>query len=255
MPKFSLERGFFNGRRRVIEFYPQHWLIKHPILAHTFFWENTDGSISLYDSGTSKTDAHHALSAIKKLGYNFNDIRDIIISHCHFDHIGGLHTIKRGNRNVQIIAHKVETHFLKNPLRLDNRHLRSIARWVYAPFFRYYDTRPIQVDEVVTSKTKNPFYNFIHLPGHTLGSMGIQLKDSGIIFTGDAFFTGKNGHIDYSPPIFSLDPTLERKSIPKLMDYEFEILVSSHGLPIKEAKIRLDKFLQLKERDDSSWRK
>jgi len=152
---------------------------------------------------------------------------------------------------IQTIAHKVETQFLKNPFSLDSRHLKGITKWVYAPFFRHYETKPIQVDEAVTSKTKNQFYNFIHLPGHTLGSMGIQLKNSGIILTGDALFTGKKGHIDYSPPVFSLDPVLERKSIPKLMDYEFEILASGHGLPIDNARIRLNKFLHPNIKTDS----
>ncbi len=229
----------------MIEFYPQHWMIKHPILAHIFFWENSDGSISFFDCGTSKKDALYALGAVKILGYNYTDIKDIIISHCHFDHIGGLPTIKKANSKIQVFAHKVETHFLKNPFSLDSRHLKCIAKWAYIPFFRHYDTRPIQVDKAITSKTKHPFLSFIHLPGHTLGSMGIHLKESGIILTGDALFTGKNGHIDYSPQVLSLDPVLERKSILKLMDYEFEILASSHGLPVNNARIRLDKFLYL----------
>ncbi len=220
-------------------------MIKHPILAHIFFWENSDGSISFFDSGTSKKDAFYALGAVKILGYSYADIKDLFISHCHFDHIGGLPTIKKANSRIQVTAHKVEAHFLKNPFSLDSRHLKGIAKWAYVPFFRHYDTRPIQIDKEITSKTKHKFYNFIHLPGHTLGSMGIHLKESEIILTGDALFTGKNGHIDYSPKAFSLDPVLERKSILKLMEYEFDILASSHGLPVNNARIRLEKFLHL----------
>ncbi|MFX0085173.1 MAG: MBL fold metallo-hydrolase [Candidatus Hodarchaeota archaeon] len=219
-------------------------MIKHPILGHTFFWANNDGSISFFDSGTSAKDAKLALRAIKKVGFNINDLKQLIISHSHFDHIGGIPTIKKTQPEIQIVAHKIETHFLENPYRLDSRHLRGFTKWVYLPFFRYFETRPIKVNHKVTSKTNDKFFSFIHLPGHTLGSMGLYLKDSGVIFTGDALYTGKNGHIDYSPSNFSLNPELERKSIQKLREYEFEILVSSHGLPINKARKRLEVFLE-----------
>ena len=152
-------------------------MIKHPILSHTFFWVNQDGSISLFDSGTSKKDARLTLGAIKKVGFRLNDLKHLIISHSHFDHIGGIPTIKKAQPEIQIIAHKVEKYFLENPYRLDSRHLRGLTKWVYLPFFRHFETRPIKVNHIVTSKTNHKFFNFIYLPGHTLGSMGLYLKN------------------------------------------------------------------------------
>ena len=222
-------------------------MIKHPILAHTFFWENNDGSVSIFDSGTSIKDAELVLGAIKKLGFQFSDIKHLIISHSHFDHIGGIPTIQKAHPKIMIIAHKVEAYFLENPFRLDSRHLRGITRWIFLPFFKRYETRPIRINSKVSSNTNHKYFGFIHLPGHTLGSLGLYLKDSRIIFAGDAFCTGKNGNMDYSPSNFSLSPDLERKSIPRLLVYDFNILTSSHGLPVNKAKKRLKTFLDRKK--------
>lgn len=83
------------------------------------------------------------------------------------------------------------------------------------------------------------------MPGHTLGSMALLIKNSGVMLTGDALYIGKNGHISYSPTRFSIDPTLERLSVKKLLNksLNFKIMVSSHGKPIDNAKMRLEKFI------------
>jgi len=51
----------------------------------------------------------------------------------------------------------------------------------------------------------------------------------------------------YSPSNFSLSPDLERKSIPRLLVYDFNILASSHGLPVNKARKRLKTFLDKKK--------
>jgi glyoxylase-like metal-dependent hydrolase (beta-lactamase superfamily II) len=229
----------------IIEFAPQHWMVQHPILAHTFFWENSDGIISIFDSGASLKDAKKTLLAIRTLGYSLDTVKDLIISHCHFDHIGGKAFFQKIIPRLKVIAHRVEAHFLKSPYSLDSRHLKGISRWLFTPVFKRYDTRPIFIDQPVTSKTSHKFFSFIHMPGHTLGSMALLIKNSGVVLTGDALYTGKNGHISYSPTRFSIDPTLERFSVKKLMkkDFHFEIMASSHGKPVDKAKKHLEKFI------------
>jgi glyoxylase-like metal-dependent hydrolase (beta-lactamase superfamily II) len=232
-------------KKKVIEFVPQHWMIQHPILAHTFFWENPDGTLSIFDAGTSLRDAEKVIAIIRTLGYSLNIVKDIIISHCHFDHIGGLPFFKKMIPQLNVISHKIEVHFLNSPYSLDSRHLKGISRWFFIPFFKRYDSRPIFVDQPVLSKTIHRFFNFIHMPGHTLGSMALHIKNSGIILTGDALYTGRNGHISYSPPIYSIDPALEKLSVKKLVecDLDYDIMVSSHGKVIDKAKKRLEQFI------------
>ncbi|MHA1973307.1 MAG: MBL fold metallo-hydrolase [Candidatus Hodarchaeales archaeon] len=227
----------------LIEFLPQHWYIRHPILAHTFFWENSDGTVTIFDSGTSKKDAQWTINSIMGLGYTQRQIKEIIVSHCHPDHIGGIHYLQR-YFHAKIISHRVEKRYLERPHSLDNRSLKGLARWAFLPLFYFYDSRPVFVQKEVTTSTKNRFLEFIHMPGHTLGSLAVLIKSSGLILTGDALYTGRNGHISYSPPVFSIDPVMEKKSVEKLFtDYEFDYMASSHGFPIDKAKKRLEKFL------------
>jgi len=84
-------------------------------------------------------------------------------------------------------------------------------------------------------------------PGGVVG-FADRIKSSGVVLTGDALYTGKNGHISYSPPVFAIDTDMEKNSVKMLYNnYEFDYMASSHGFPIDNARKRLEKFLYLKK--------
>ena len=229
----------------VEEFAPNHWIVNHPGLASIFFWENSDGTLSLFDAGTFFFDALFTLKAIHSLGYSYKDVKQLILSHAHIDHIGGTPVFKKYCPNLQIVAHRVEIPFLIYSSRLGSRHLKGIARWVFLPLFRPFEVRPIYVDRPVTSKTKDRDLEFIHMPGHTLGSLAVLMKKSKVLLVGDALYTDDNGFIDYSPSMYSLHRGLEKESVRKLLKYDFEIIISAHGFPIlNNGKERLLQFLE-----------
>ncbi|MHA1227693.1 MAG: MBL fold metallo-hydrolase, partial [Candidatus Hodarchaeales archaeon] len=103
----------------LVEFLPQHWYIRHPILAHTFFWENNDGTITIFDSGTSLRDARKTIKSILGLGYTKNQVTEVIVSHCHPDHVGGIHYIQRYFK-TKTISHRIEKRYLNSPHSLDS---------------------------------------------------------------------------------------------------------------------------------------
>ncbi len=228
----------------VEEFAPNQWIINHPNLASIFFWENSHGFLSIFDAGTFFFDALFTLKTIRSLGYSYKDVMQLIISHAHIDHIGGVPTFKKYCPNLKILAHRIEVPFLLFSSRLGSLHLKGIARWVFLPLFRPLEVRPIYVDKQVTSKTKNKDLKFIHMPGHTLGSLAVLIKDSKTILTGDALYTGTNGFINYSPSMYSLNRELEISSVQRLINYDFNIMISSHGFLIKNAKKHLERFLE-----------
>lgn len=79
----------------------------------------------------------------------------------------------------------------------------------------------------------------IHTPGHSLGSLTLYKKPSsseeasrrpGVIFTGDtyAYSTRDNGHMSGFPR-YGRDLNLQATVLPRLLDFEWQIVAPGHG--------------------------
>lgn len=66
----------------------------------------------LIDSGFSET-VSHIEANMKKLGYRFEDIRILLISHGHYDHVGGMAELKERTK-ARLLANPVEGDLLRH---------------------------------------------------------------------------------------------------------------------------------------------
>lgn len=83
----------------------------------------------------------------------------------------------------------------------------------------------------------------VHLPGHTPGNMAYLHEDSGVLFAGDTF-VGTDSYLvaegDWSgalaipADVTNDDPEATRTSIATLADYDFEVIVNTHGSHVLE---------------------
>ena len=67
----------------------------------SLYIETDDNQRILYDTGQSDLFMHNA----EKLGVDLSDIDRVVISHGHYDHIGGLVSLLKGNQNAKINMH------------------------------------------------------------------------------------------------------------------------------------------------------
>ncbi len=113
------------------------------------------------------------------------EIKEIICTHAHFDHVGAAADIKR-ETGATIIMHKedLETYSLAKD---------QAAFWGYQV-----DDLPQPdgfVDEGDEIKIGSLSFMVMHTPGHSKG--GICLYGEGVVITGDTIFKGSIGRTDF----------------------------------------------------------
>lgn len=145
---------------------------------------------------------------------NFIDVKYIILTHGHGDHIGCVPKLKEAT-NACIIADSEEKELL-----LDKKKNLSYRMHCGATEFDS-DKYVNEGDSIKLGELK---LKFIHTPGHTKGCMCIKVGNH--MFTGDTLFAGSMGRTD----LYSGDDNQMKKSLNRLKKYEDDIIVyPGHG--------------------------
>ena len=117
---------------------------------------------------------------------NASDIKYILLTHMHFDHIGATANIKKLCPDAKIVIHTLDAGGLYD------------SQKNLAYYFGF------QTDKIVADMLCNDCDVFklgktditvIHTPGHTLGGVCYLVND--VIFSGDTIFEGSCGRTDF----------------------------------------------------------
>lgn len=140
--------------------------------------ENTGQGVVVDPGG----DAERIMQAVAKNGL---DIKYIILTHGHFDHIGALKGIK-DRTNAKIAIQAGDAHMLQGPGKSLAALVGSSAGTV-SPDVLLKDGDRIKVGNIEME--------IIHTPGHTPGGICIKIGD-GVLISGDTLFAGSVGRTD-----------------------------------------------------------
>ncbi len=179
-----------------------------------------DEIISIIDSGTGENFGI-VNQNINKLGIAPSDIKMVINTHCHFDHVGGnIYFMESG---VGVAIHELEADFLRRGDQsitlagLFGGKLPSIEVTHGLHDGDQIKLGDLKLDVVLT-------------PGHTRGSMCLHDPDIGILFSGDTVFCGDVGRTDLP----TSDTQALGRSLRKLGDLGIEKLYPGHGPSVKK---------------------
>jgi len=157
---------------------------------------------------------------MEKDGNRFEDIRLIIATHGHPDHLEGSQTFARGE--VMVALHPDEEKFLKEVGGQFYSAMGSEMPEIKISFYLK------EGDLKVGSKT----FQILHTPGHSPGSISIYWPEKKALFTGDVVFPMGVGRTDFPGG----DGMLLRESIERLAQLDAEWLLAGHGEVIKGKK-------------------
>jgi glyoxylase-like metal-dependent hydrolase (beta-lactamase superfamily II) len=155
-----------------------------PIEENTYILADSSGKCAVIDCGCYDKDEFNNLSCFLEKK-NFKPVL-LLNTHCHLDHIFG-NTLFFEKYGLKAFAHKMEE---------ENRndspdHARLFGLSMVIPpepsgFISDGDTVNFGSESLLV----------LHVPGHSAGSLAFYSRKDGVVFTGDALFSGSIGRTD-----------------------------------------------------------
>jgi glyoxylase-like metal-dependent hydrolase (beta-lactamase superfamily II) len=183
-----------------------------------------DGGLILIDVGFTPLCISNIGAELVEMGKNWEDIKLILITHAHGDHIENLPRVLKliGSPDVMLGADDVdslkEQTGVKADMGLEHGDLISACGGI----------------EVVA------------VPGHSDGNLSFYLRDEKMMIVGDTIFGDDDGNLYPPPEKYSNDADLAAREIRKLLAYDFDKLLLSHGKNIlKKAKGKVEELVSI----------
>lgn len=172
--------GFRFRPPRLVEMAPKVYVAQGYDFADLAFVLTADGIVAI-DAGTTETNARAALTALRQI--STRPITYLILTHAHWDHIGGLNVIKESGTRVIAQAK------FADELRIMNETGVRFRYFFGAEGFRGYEGVPDRLVSRRETLTVGEIEFVLHpvRGGETEDALLIHLPVSGVVFVGDAF--------------------------------------------------------------------
>lgn len=186
----------------------------HPSDASVYLIKDSSRS-ALVDAGTGgSTDV--IIENMKECGVDPSSVAYIFITHCHYDHTGGINSLRNAT-GARVVTHEGDAGFIQS----GDMEVTG-ASWYNGSF------GPTPVDIVVTDE-KTDFQldtvtvTMYHTPGHSPGSSVFTVMSDGklVLF-------GQDVHGPINETIFRSNREEYVKSLERMMDLNADILCEGH---------------------------
>ncbi|MFA9435538.1 MAG: MBL fold metallo-hydrolase [Candidatus Bathyarchaeota archaeon] len=167
----------------------------------------SEGTI-LIDGGMTPQHVDNIAAELKSMGKKWSDIKAILITHKHGDHIRNLpQLVELTGAPVQ--AHEYEAPLIKETVGVE---VKGLADHTVLPWCGGIE--------------------LIHVPGHSEGNSSYYLKKHRAMIAGDTIFGDEDGNLMPPPERYCLDVEQATREMRRLLDYDFDVFIYTHGKDI-----------------------
>jgi hydroxyacylglutathione hydrolase len=201
-----------------------------------------DESAVLVDTSTPGTERKLA-AALERLGLAPGDVRCIVATHSHYDHVGSLRAV-RELTGAAVVMHK---HDARAVTAGRSRTPPGATGWGKVVRFLMRAVRlperfaPVTPDLIMDAELSlEPFgipARVLHTPGHTRGSVSVVLAD-GEALVGDLAMSGFPLRIGPGIPVFAESVAQVYESWDKILAAGATTIYPAHGKPFPAERLR-----------------
>jgi glyoxylase-like metal-dependent hydrolase (beta-lactamase superfamily II) len=216
----------------VIELLPRLRFLRFPV-GHAYLWHDPDG-LTLIDAGLPGSAPLIAV-AIRQCGYQPADLRRLVLTHFHADHVGAAAAIA-GWGEVEVIAHHADAPFIRAGAAGPAPDLADWERPVYDQVMSQLPAQavvPPRIDREVRDGDELGFGDgavAVAVPGHTPGSVAVYLPRHQVLFTGDAAARRGDGAVMCG--VFNVSRAQAAASLRRLAGLNATVACFGHGEPL-----------------------
>ncbi len=208
----------------------EFWLLSNETLTHP--WDASSYLITgteptLIDCGS--TEGYPALKqALASFGYQPRDIRKVIATHGHWDHVSGMALLRRES-DAQLFIHRADR------AQVETGDPDLTASFLYDRPFPALEVEG-EIEDGEELQINDYRFTIYHTPGHSPGSVCLWTEVFGtkLLIAGDTLWGG------YHQRICS-DLDAWRRSLDRLLELEFDVMTIGHAPPtlIFDAKTKV----------------
>ena len=213
------------------------WLV--PLgLANSVLLEGDDGELALVDAGFPDHEGK-ILDALRTLGRHPEDLRHLVLTHAHPDHLGCAAAIVKRTGAITWL-HTADAPIAESggpfrPMRPSPGLVQQIGfRLFYHP---NEPIAPVRIDHQMQDGELLPVaggLQVVHTPGHSAGHVCLMWKSGGLLIVGDA---GSNV-AGVSDPLGFEDREQGRRSQRQIASLDFQAVAFGHGRAISRDALR-----------------
>lgn len=199
----------------------------------------------LVDAGMPKSADEIISVTEERFGANCRP-QAIILTHGHFDHVGGLIELIK-HWEVPVYAHPLEMPFLTGQKSYPEPD-PTVEGGMVAKMSRLFPNEPISLGNNVQTLPSDgtvphmPDFRWIHTPGHAPGHISLFREKDRALIAGDAFVTVKQEYlykvitqeqeISGPPRYLTTDWKAAKESVMKLEALHPSVAITGHGVPM-----------------------